>query len=478
MVSVVVCLLLGLVLVAAAGLKLAGGAQARAALATYGVRGETSAKAVWSALIAVELGLGVAVGAGSTLAANAAALLMAGAATAQIAAILAGGTGAPCACFGANGKVGKASAGRAALLAAAFALLPVLPRSEPTTDEWQTIGLIGALLAIATLIVVVLALAREVGMLRLAVPQAGALEIAHEGPEVGAQSALFEPFELAPDRIGLAVFTSEGCGLCRVLAPTVQHSARTRASCCARSTRSSMPPNGTPPTCRAVRSRSRSVPTARCWPRGRSTAARSWSPCWPRPNDDAGQFERERRSADRRRCRRRELPPRLPGTGRRGGGGRDGRRRAGRPGGRRGLPLLRAQYTTDSCPHPTGLPRIDARGLPIRAQDGRPVDDQGRYIDAFGSPVDEDGNVLTDADGSPLPPTTRTPVCDAAADVSGFTPHVDGASYFCCGGRVRKLVDCCGTMRNRINGDKALKGYCFRGRKVFCVMYFQTKVRC
>ena len=222
MVAVVLCLVLGLVLVAAAGFKLVGGAQARAALATYGVRGETPAKAVWGGLIAVELVLGVAVGAGSTLAANAAALFMAGAATAQIAAILAGRTGAPCACFGANGKVGKASAGRAVLLAAAFALLPLLERSEPTTDEWQTFGLIGALLAIGALTVVVLALAREVGMLRLAVPQAGALEIAHEGPEVGAQSALFEASELGPDRIGLAVFTSEGCGLCRVLAPTVQ----------------------------------------------------------------------------------------------------------------------------------------------------------------------------------------------------------------------------------------------------------------
>ena len=144
----------------------------------------------------------------------------------------------------------------------------------------------------------------------------------------------------------------------------------------------------------------------------------------------------------------------------------------------RGLPLLRAHLHDGLLPAPDGLPRIDAKGLPIRAKDGRPVDDQGRYIDAAGTPVDEDGNVLTDADGTPLPRPRRTPVCAAAADVYGFTPHVDGAWYRCCGGRVRKLVDCCGTMRNRINGDKALKGYCFRGRKVFCVMYFQTKVRC
>jgi len=30
----------------------------------------------------------------------------------------------------------------------------------------------------------------------------------------------------------------------------------------------------------------------------------------------------------------------------------------------------------------------------------------------------------------------------------------------------------------RINGDRSLKGYCYENRKVFCVMYFQTKVPC
>jgi len=222
MLSVVVCLVLGLVLVAAAGLKLAGGAQARAALGTYGIRNETQAKAVWGALIAVELGLGIAVGAGSTPAANAAALLMAGAAAVQLAVIAGGRSGAPCACFGAKGKVGKGSAGRATVLAAAFALAPILPRTEPSTDEWLAIGIVGTLTAIVALGVVVLALAREIGMLRLAVPQAGALELSHEGPEIGAQSPLADHFALEPNRIGLAVFTSEGCGLCRVLAPTVE----------------------------------------------------------------------------------------------------------------------------------------------------------------------------------------------------------------------------------------------------------------
>ena len=135
-------------------------------------------------------------------------------------------------------------------------------------------------------------------------------------------------------------------------------------------------------------------------------------------------------------------------------------------------------YTTDSCPHPTGLPRIDSAGLPLKAADGRPVDDLGRYVDAGGNPVDDQGAPLTDADGAPLPKATRTRICNVAADEHGFKPHIDGAWYRCCGGHVRKLVDCCGFIRNRINGDAALTGYCYHGRKVFCVMYYDTKVKC
>jgi hypothetical protein len=135
-------------------------------------------------------------------------------------------------------------------------------------------------------------------------------------------------------------------------------------------------------------------------------------------------------------------------------------------------------YTTDSCPHPTGLPRIDRRGLALRAKDGRPVDDLGRPVDSDGRALDEQGNVLTDLDGRPLPKASRTPVCDAVAETYGFETRVDGAWYRCCGGHVRKLVDCCSYSRKRINGDASLTGYCYKGRRVFCVMYFQTKVPC
>lgn len=221
MVSVLVSLVLGLVLIAAAVLKAAGGPAARAALATYGVRSPRAAHAVWGALIAVEVVLGAAVIAGLAWAAPAAAVLMAGGCAAQVGAIMAGRTGAPCACFGARGSVGRGSAGRAASLAAAFALVPLLPREELSTEQWLAIGLGVALVGLVALSVVVFALAREIGMLRLSVAPRGALEVDHEGPEIGARSALAGAFDLVPGKIGVAVFTSEGCGLCRALEPAI-----------------------------------------------------------------------------------------------------------------------------------------------------------------------------------------------------------------------------------------------------------------
>ena len=136
-------------------------------------------------------------------------------------------------------------------------------------------------------------------------------------------------------------------------------------------------------------------------------------------------------------------------------------------------------YTTDSCPHPTGLPRIDARGFPLRAKDGKPVDELGRPVDRQGRPVDERGRLLTDPDGRPLPPAPRRRVCQDAVRLEfGMRTWVDGSWYRCCGGRVRKLVDCCSRSRRRINGDRSLTGYCYKGRRVFCVLYYDTKVPC
>jgi hypothetical protein len=106
------------------------------------------------------------------------------------------------------------------------------------------------------------------------------------------------------------------------------------------------------------------------------------------------------------------------------------------------------------------------------------VDDLGRVIDDAGRPLDEAGKLLTDLEGRPLPRASRTRVCVATGRTFGIRVRTDGSWYRCCHGRVRKLVDCCTTHPTRINGDRALKGYCYDKRKVFCVMYFQSTVPC
>lgn len=219
MASVLASLVLGALLVAAAGLKLADPDGTRTALSgTYGIR--RAGLAFW-ALVALELGLGVLVAAGVDVAALAAAVLFAGFATAQAWALHSGRAGAPCACFGARGRVGQGSLARAAVIGGALAVLPLLPRRAMGTQDWLGVGLGLTVVAVAGLGLLVLALARELGALKLRLGPQGALEIGDEGPAVGSGTALAAAFSGAPERVGLAVFSSEGCGLCRSLAPAV-----------------------------------------------------------------------------------------------------------------------------------------------------------------------------------------------------------------------------------------------------------------
>jgi len=107
-------------------------------------------------------------------------------------------------------------------LAVGLALVPPLDSVEPSGQGWLAIGLGVALAAVAGLAVAVLALAREVGALRLALPPQSALEIVDEGPDLGSRSdavARFEP--LGSESLALAVFTSPACSLCRSLAPSL-----------------------------------------------------------------------------------------------------------------------------------------------------------------------------------------------------------------------------------------------------------------
>lgn len=136
-------------------------------------------------------------------------------------------------------------------------------------------------------------------------------------------------------------------------------------------------------------------------------------------------------------------------------------------------------WTTGSCPSPYTLPRIDRRGFPLRPRDGRPIDNLGRLVDVDGFPTDEAGVRMTGPDGELLERGPRTRVCeDWVPERFGIDAVTQGSWYRCCNGQIRKLVDCCSTSTRRVNGDKALKGYCYRGRRVFCVMYYDTGLPC
>jgi hypothetical protein len=173
-------------------------------------------------VVGAEIVLAAGVALGSDPAALAAAAFMVASSVVLIAALRGGRAGAPCGCFGGGSRVSRVAVGRAAALAAAFAALPLLPRGDLATDTWLTIGLVLSLVLVAALGVAVLALAREVGMLRLAIGPQSALEIPEEGPAVGSDSGLRDAFDPRPGAdLRLAVFSSEGCRMCRALAPAV-----------------------------------------------------------------------------------------------------------------------------------------------------------------------------------------------------------------------------------------------------------------
>ena len=217
---------LAAVLGVAAALKLRSPRAAAAGLATFGVpRPLRLAAAI--ALGALEALLAVGVAAGSATAAYAAAALLAVFAIAVGVALARGARGAPCGCFGARSRVGSASVLRNVALAAAFAAIPSLPSGSPTTEGWLAIAVAAAFACIAVLTVAVLALAREVGMLRLRLGAESALDVADEGPPLGSHVDLRERFPPdAPAPLALAVFSSDGCRLCQSLRPVVAAFAR------------------------------------------------------------------------------------------------------------------------------------------------------------------------------------------------------------------------------------------------------------
>jgi hypothetical protein len=120
-------------------------------------------------------------------------------------------------------------------------------------------------------------------------------------------------------------------------------------------------------------------------------------------------------------------------------------------------------YTTGSCPHPFApLTRVDRRGWPLHP--------------TFGHPVDDSGKIFRDPQTQVRHKTCQQYVPMIYKFVND--PHYGGGWTRCCSGRLRHINDCCSSSKIRINGDYAVRGYCPRGKKVFCITYRELNKRC
>lgn len=449
--EILLAALLGAALLAAAGLKVVDRTSSAVNAGTYGVTGRP-ARWIWLPLALLETLLAVAVLTGWGPGRWAAAAVLAVFALAQAGALVAGRGGAPCGCFGARGRVSPGSVIRTALLSGAAALLALATTKVPIELRVAT----GAVAVIAAAIVVARAL-------RTGAPD-GALEISDEGPSLGTRIELAG----APAAgLRLAFFSSTDCRLCRgLLAP-------------ARDLGASIHDELDDPQAWVAAS----VPAApyavalaadgTVLAKGLVNTRRQLASVLATAGVRGGEAPAPAEPADSRRG--------FLATATATVGAIVAARTVGsliEPDDADAYHVCGHTFTTDSCPHPTGLPRIDRRGYPLRGRDGHRVDDLGRPINAKGAPVNKKGTRLLDPDGRALPPTTRSRVCAAAGKRYSIATQTDGTWSRCCGGHVRTIMDCCSTSSRRINGDGALGGYCYGGRRVFCIVYLQTKIPC
>ena len=119
-------------------------------------------------------------------------------------------------------------------------------------------------------------------------------------------------------------------------------------------------------------------------------------------------------------------------------------------------------YTPNSCPHPFDpLTRVDTYGYPVHP--------------TYGYPVDDEGEVYTSKKQA------RRKICEQRVPdeyPETGSPKYGGGWTRCCSGRLRKIHDCCSYSDTRINGDAAVTGYCYNGRKVFCIAYRELTTKC
>ncbi|HYI18917.1 MAG TPA: MauE/DoxX family redox-associated membrane protein [Solirubrobacteraceae bacterium] len=442
--------LVGAGLLFAAGLKVVDREHVAVGAGTFGLHGR-AAGWIWLPLAALEALLAAGLLAGWRPAAWAATAALCGFAAAQAIAIAAGRAGAPCGCFGARGRISWGSVARTASLGAGTALLGLAAIVVP-----------GGLRAGAAAVAVVLAAGLVARAHRSGSP-AGALDVASEGPPLGTRLELAGP---ATGDLHLAFFSSANCRLCRGL---LKPARRLGASVFdERDDRQAWTDAAVPGAPYAVVLAADGAVLAK----GTVNTRRQLVSVLATGRERSGQAAPAPPAGSRRRF--------LATAGAAVGAIAAARTVASLidPAEADAYHICGHTYTTDSCPHPTGLPRIDNAGYPLRPRDGHRIDDLGRPVDRRGAPVNRAGRPLLDPDGRPLPSTSRTRVCSAAGKRFGIATRTDGSWSRCCDGHVRRLSDCCSSSSRRINGDGGLQGYCYGGRTVFCVVYHQTRIPC
>ena len=93
-----------------------------------------------------------------------------------------------------------------------------------------------------------------------------------------------------------------------------------------------------------------------------------------------------------------------------------------------------------------------------------------------GQPVNAGGGLKRDPDGLPLPPAPRTKVCDQTASVYAIEAPFRAPGT----GAAEEGSASSGTAAPTTTGGSTatprFTGYCYGGRKVFCVTYYQTNI--
>ena len=347
------------------------------------------------------------------------------------------------------------SIARSALLAAAFArpAAAAARRADRPRRGWRS-GSASRCSAWLALAVAVLALARELGELRLAVRPAGR---ARDPRTRGRRSARAARWPTGSTNAAVRAGSRSPCSRPRAAGCAARWRRRSSASratrWCVLRTFDEVPRRrrvGGRRTCPAARTRSRWAPTGRCSPRGRSTRRRQLE-------SRAG---RGRAADGGRRC--------LSATARAARRGRGGDARGAASSRASGEALMVAAgvrtvgalvapgeaeayhfcghiYTTDSLPAPDRAAADRLQGLPA-ARAGRPAGRRPRPPDrrARAARWTSDGHA---ADRPRRPPAARrhahAGLQRAVGERYGFRTQIDGSWYRCCGGHVRKLMDCC-----------------------------------